>query len=385
MIFSIPYCYYVSGIGRGKRSTSGMSCYDTARINVREVDSRDLTHALTLLDWDGRPAETFYHFDGAFWINNSRSPGDEFAEQHMMLVGEWPRRATPNVGHNYGVYGHRPRGTPYCLTKAEAEQINTRTCQGLSMLGIFGLFTTDLGASRVLDKNFTPQHPFRLEGDVLICDTIAPETTMRIISENKQENALLRVSSYAEANIIAVAGELYHRVPEPVIYATKREVGWCFSDSIKPLSDGHGYQKDSYDISTKEAYKIPMSEFESIPDSFPELNEKNAVKFYVEHIDLSCFSKVDLSGPVIKDIKEALSRYDVLNQRTPFVHKWCELRDLVEPVEKNLESQDTDFFDRAAEILIDMDAIRRTEKYSGAKMWANREVDLTLPLAQPQP
>ncbi|MNW12898.1 hypothetical protein D3C71_2107020 [compost metagenome] len=49
---------------------------------------------------------------------------------------------------------------------------------------------------------------------------------------------------------------------------------------------------------------------------------------------------------------------------------------------KKVEDQDDDFLDSAADILLELDAMLGKNRFPGATMWTNRQVDLSFPISE---
>lgn len=379
MIIELPFSYRMSGLEPKKRNPTGSTGIDIARVNIRDVHEADCPVALTLLDEAGSYAETFRHFEGSFWIRNSRADDVDFVKQHIMLMGEWPRKKhlTPSYHDN------RRNFTPY--TQQFADRDNEMACKGLSLIGILGYKLTDNHSLYYLvDKDLQPKRPFYQNDDGTIsCETRDPSDNYRAIEENDINAKRQKAVEYAQANVIAIDGELWHRSPVPMIYATDKDITWAFDGSLgRPLETRGYYGADKDDTSISGAYKMAMTEYDNIPDVFPDALEKQRVKFYIEHIEPAFFEKPDVRPLIIKDIKEAMSRSGVLDEATPYVHKWLQLRDLIKAGGKKVEDQDDDFLDAAADILLELDAMLGKNRFPGATMWTNRQVDLSFPISE---
>jgi hypothetical protein len=384
MIIELPFSYKITGLEPKKRTSNSRQGIDVARINVRDVAISDFPLALVLLDEDGSHAETFRHFEGSFWIRDSRVDDTDFVKQHIMLMGEWPKK--PQL---YPGYQENQRNfTKY--TKDDANKDNEIACKGLSMIGILAYkFIDNNGIYRLVDKDLQPKLPFRQNYDGTVsCEPNDPSDEFRAIEENDINEQRQKAVEYTQANIISVDGELWHRCPPPMIYANSVTINWAFDGSLgRPLQHNrYGYRSEREDTSISGDYKIAMTDFDDLIDVFPDAIEKQRIKFYIEHIDPVFFAKPDIRPLIIKDIDDAIvHKSNVLDEATPYVYKWLELRDLVKANGKKVVDQEDDVLDAAADILMELDAMLGKNRYPGAVMWANRQVDLSFPDVPPTP
>ena len=377
MIITLPYAYRLTGVQPRKRNTTGRTCYDNVMVDVQDIPVEDFNHALTLTDRQGRHLETFYHYDNSFWIADARPDGQTFHEQHLMLFGHFPRKERPPL-HHFATPGQRANFRPF--SRDEAESWNTRSAEGLRTIGLLRFATTDPQLLKIVDTGGVPQHPFSTGENGIVCDVVRPDWEFRIVESDPREEKALKAATLAQTNTVAVGGVLYHRVPEPVIYASDSKVDWCFSTDMRGTR-GSNAADDTIDKSSVDAYRIPMTDESTIAEAFSSLSDTDRVMFQVHFIDERFFEKVDLRKGLVKDVKSVLKmRYDLADQTTAFIAKWCELRDLAHPVGRGLDDLDshpTEFYDEAASILADMEAAGMGF-YPGASMWNNREVGLNI-------
>lgn len=375
MIITLPFKYDVRGVEPRKRNDISKPNYDNVSVHIHDVDRSDLTHALTLVDRAGRHLETFYHFNNAFWIENSRASSQPFLNQHLMLAGQWPRTARPPL-KRYA--SPRERQNYRAYSQDDADHDNSRYAAALDRIGILARHTTRPWMDRLIGADGNLTAPFRDAEGTVICDVTDPSEGFRMVMGNDREKTAEKMSSYAQDNVIAVDGKLFHKVPPPVIYATDDKVDWCFSESLYYLSPGSIHDESTYDYSSAHAYRMPMTDEGVIADAFPEHAAADKVMFKVHYIDEQLFEPVDLSKGVIKDIETVMSvRFDLAEKPTDFITRWCEVRDLVSHVLYALDEQSEDFYDSAASILCRMEE-EGLGKFPGATMWNNRAVALTL-------
>jgi hypothetical protein len=379
MIIDLPFSYEMSGIEPRKRNANSRTGIDSVRVNIRDVQKNDCPIALTVLDEDGGPAETFRHFEGRFWIKDSRADEIDFSKQHIMLTGFWPRRMqlTPSYHQNQRNF------TPY--KREDADRDNDMASKGLSLVGFLRYKLTNMHSpfSLVDKEDLQPKRPFfQGEEGAVICAIYDPTDTFRVVEENsvneKRQNAVV----YAQSNVIAIDGELWHRAPTPMIYATDSAITWAFDGTLAGQLQEHAYSSygsDREDTSLLGAYKMAMTEYDNIPDAFPDAIEKKRIKFYIQYIDPSFFEKPDIRPLILKDIKAATSKSGVLDESTAYIYKWLQLRDLIAAAGGNVGDQEDDFLDAVADILLELDAMLGKYRYPGAVMWANRQVDLSPP------
>lgn len=378
MIIELPFSYEIRGVEPKKRNPNSRIGIDVARVNIRDIHENDCPIALRLLDEDGGHAEEFRHFEGSFWIQDSRNDDVDFGKQHIMLMGHWPKKKqlTP------GFHQNRNNFTPY--THEDAERDNATACKGLSLVGFLRYkLTGQYSPFTLVDKEWQPKRPFfQADDGTVSCASYDPTDTFRLIENSSINDKRQQAVEYAQANTIAINGVLWHRAPTPMIYASADAITWAFdgtlSGRLEKLSYS-SYNSEWSDDSISGAYKMSMTEYDNIPAAFPDAIENQRVKFYIEYIDPSYFEKPDVRPLILKDIKAALSKHGVLDESTPYVYKWLQLRDLVAPVAKQVDQQDDEFLDRVADILLELDALLGAARYPGAVMWANRQVDLSLP------
>ncbi|MCZ7860737.1 hypothetical protein O9X98_04905 [Agrobacterium salinitolerans] len=382
MIIELPFNYETRGIEPRKRNPSWDIGIDVARVNIRDVHEDDCPIALRLLDEHGSHAEEFRHFEGSFWIKDSRGDDVDFVKQHIMLMGHWPMKKQLTRG----LYDNRNNHfTPY--RHEDAERDNATACKGLSLVGLLRYKLTGQNSPFALvDNEWKPRRPFfQAEDGTVSCAVYNPTDTYRLLENNSVNEKRQQAVEYAQANTIAINGVLWHRAPTPMIYATDDAITWAFDGTLRGKLEKvsyNSYNKERSDDSISGAYKMSMTEYDNIPDAFPDAIEKQRVKFYIEYISPSYFEKPDVRPLILKDIKAALSKHGVLDESTPYVYKWLQLRDLVAPVAKQVDQQDDDFLDRAADILLELDAMLGTARYPGAVMWTNRQVDLSFPASE---
>ncbi|MCS4088924.1 hypothetical protein [Rhizobium sp. BK176] len=379
MIIDVPFEYSVSGIEPRCRNPSGSTGYDQVRVNIRDIHESDAPVALELLDEDGGPAETFRHFEGGFWIRNSRDEDVDFGKQHIMLMGYWPMRKKLDPGY------HENRRNFKAYTQAEAERDNAKAVKGLSLIGILRYNTTSKNLWYMVDNDLQPREPFYQRPDGIIdCAVVDGTIGYREVTKNDINEKRQKTVEYAQSSVIAIDGELWHRAPVPMIYATDKAIHWAFDGTLngKELSsDRYSYMNDKADMMTVGAYKMAMTEYDTIPDHFPDAIEKQRVKFHIRYIDQAFFEKPDLKPLIVKDIEASMSECDLHRDSASYIHKWLQLRDLVRPVRKSLDSQSEEFLDMAADLMLELDAMAGRNRFPGATMWVNRQVDLGGPSA----
>ncbi len=383
MRINLPFSYKVMGVRHGKRNSTGATLHDNMEVHIRDIEPEDLAHALTLVDREGRHLETFYHFENAFWIADSRSSAHPFSQPHLMLAGHWPKKGRKALGM-WATQKERAAYRPF--SDSDAQQANERDLTSLSQMGFLRLATVKPHLQGMKDEAGNFRFPLLLQDGTVSCYREEPEATFRIIEENAHETALQATMIHTENNVIAVDGVLYHKVPAPVIYATDSKVDWCFRDSFGRLAEPSAYdsQKDVYDSSAYNAYRIPMTDFSTLEQAFPKQVESDSVMFGIEFIDNRFFDAVDLRKGLVKDIKSVLSiRYDLADKSTAFIVKWCALRDVVQAEDVPLDERDPAFYDEAANILQGIETVDDTYVFPGAAMWLNREVELDITASPP--
>ena len=385
MNIDVPFKYNVQGIEPRCRNSNYFEGYDTANVIIRDVPEEDCPVALDLWDEDGGPAETFRHFEGDFWIRNSRVDDTPFGRQHIMLTGNWPRWSKTEPGFHDNRRFFQPYGP------MEAKKDNVTACHNLSTVGLLAYKLVGFHSPfSIASREGGATYPI-IEGKVdgtVVSAVVDPTERFRIVETSSFNEKRQAAVEYAQANVIAIDGTLWHRVPQPMIYATDKIITWAFNGSIGTDLNTNTYGspgRDRDDTSLASAYKMAMTEYDRIPDSFPDAIEQDRIKFHIEYIDPALFERPDIRPLILKDIKAAMHRSGVLDESTPYVHKWLELRDLVKHGEGNVAERDDAFLDAAADIIVELDAMLGKNRYPGAAMWANRQVDVGIPTETPRP
>lgn len=378
MKIDVPFKYSVTGLQPRKRNSQSFYGYDTVNVEIHEVADEDCPVVLELLDEDGGPAEIFRHYRGEFFIRNARLDDLDFGKEHIMLTGHWPKKSqmSPSFHENRHAF------TPY--TRDDADRDNKMACKALSAVGLMAYRL--LGIYTPFSIKFNDDEPpspivSSFRDGLLLGDVFDPSDEFRLVEASTLATRRQAAVEYAQSNVIAVDGELWHRAPTPMIYAAEKSISWAFNGTMGQELKTYSFGSREYereDTRLAKAYKMAMTEYDTIPDVFPEALDKNLVKFYIEYIDPSYFAKPEVKPLVIKDIKSAMARSGVINEPTPFVHKWLVLRDLVKGSKTPLEERDEEFLDSAADILIELDAMQGKNNYPGAVMWANRQVDFDM-------
>lgn len=378
MIIELPFKYKVRGLYPRHRNPSESNGIDAVNVNIRDVSEHDCPVVLALLDENGIHAETFRFFENEFWIRNSREDDLDFGRQHLMLMGQWPSKAQTTAGYHDNARNFKP------FTAADAKANDERMMKGLSLVGIIRYCTVEeYGLQNLVSKELQPKDPYFQQADGSIgCRLKDPGPEFRAIESTDIEDQRMRAVTRAQSNLIAVDGDLWHKVPKPMILATDKQITWGFDGTIKgELRAGYGYGHEKEDSSLKDAYRMELTEFDTISEAYPDAIETGKVKFYIEYIDPAAFERPDFRPLVIKDIKTCLRESGVLDRATSYVYKWLELRDLLKSVDKKIPEDDDDFLDEAADIIVTLDAMTEQSRYPGAFMWSNRKVELDAALS----
>jgi hypothetical protein len=371
MRIDLPFQYKVNGIEKGRRNPADYDGYDIVGIEVPDVDQGDVVRALELLDKDGIPSETFVFYRDNFYIRNFRTDEMAFGPQHQMLIGRWPQKSytRPQVR---GVY----RDTTY--TSKEASDDNLRATKGLGLVGLLTRKTINSSYSWVLDKDHNFFAPLSLVDGVVCIPPVDPRERLREVRQNNMLAAREGAIKHALDNVIAIDGEVYHKVSEPVIVANKHRVDWVFSQTLEPLNTQYNVYNNGDDTWTKDAFRMSMADFDDVAELYPEASSR--MGFYIEHIEPSCFPARDTRKGMVRDVEDALyMRHRLGDQKTAFIHQWCMLRDLMaETPGKTVAEKDDVVLDRAAEIMFAMQDILEAEKFPGARLWAERDVGMAM-------
>lgn len=380
MRITLPFAYSARGILPGKRNPSEKTFYDNVDVNLREIDPSEFEHALTLVNLERHCTETFYHFDGSFWIEDGRDDPSEIADQHLMLAGHWPAKARPTQNH-FATARERNLYRPY--TAENAARDNTNLSMEIAALGYLRTKTAKVYNGSVM-KGGELTDGFLVGPTGIESIPTSPEHEYRILEHSNIAAKRMAAVEYAQSNVISVSGKLWHRVPAPVVYATDKKVDWCFSESFGTLTSSYNdYDRDRKDTSAHEAYRMPMCGEDILEQAFPSHFENCRVAFTIDFMDDRFFEAVDLRKGVVKNIEEAIKLgYGLAKLPTAQIAKWCELRDLVGNPKVDFLGRPDGFFDEAAAILQDMDSMGMGN-FAGAAMWNERDIDMELTLQPP--
>lgn len=369
MIIEFPFQYEVRGTMHRRRTTSSSYGIDLTRANVPDVSAADFPVALVLRDELAAYGHTFHHYNGEFWIRDRAAEDEPFGDQHMMLMGRWPSKK-----HTRPVA--RGRGSDV-FTQREADEENAQCAAGLGAVGLLEFVTAKPHMGYIVDKAGILRSGFRSVDGVVRHKPQKAEDDYKTVEANDMRRRSDIAAHYAVTNVIAVDGELYHRVPEPVAYAGGGKIDWCFSSTIKPLGE-HWQSEKGEDRSTLDAYRVSMTELDGLIEANPEIASKSHVKFYVEHIEERFFAKRDMTQLILKDMDTALNYGPSIHQHsTTFIERWCELRDMLEGRMKMPDLIETETLDRAAELLGELDRLSGENHYPGALLWRDRSIEFS--------
>lgn len=382
MIIDLPFRYSVEGIAPGRRNANTYTSYGTVAVDIPDVSSDDVSVALEVLDEDGVYKQKFLKYREAFYIRDRATEDEPFGKQHLLLIGRWPQKAA-----SLPVHTRRQVQEYREFTKTQAAAANA---QMIANLGAVGLLQRETVSAQIYDNATVTKHGDYVEVDGRLWHALEScEDDLKTVNSTDRSARRNDAERYALDNAIALDGELWHKVPEPVIAATKDRADWIFSESFERLSQSSSYEDAKNDRWTQAAYRLSMAEHDDLYDAFPGLSEKSGIKFYIEHIDTDCFDRPDLRAAIAKDIEDAmLASNRVGFNETPYVIKWCELRDLLKDRGTDYASIGEEVLDHAAEIMGELDALKDKVAFPGAQMWRGRKVDLNfghVELASPTP
>jgi hypothetical protein len=365
MRISIPFSYRVTAIPFKHKQPSNLSMVENAWVEVPEVDAAALELALVVRDTHGRDIERVYALGGEFWVKDSRDETDmPFVGQHLRASG----RSTPETRS-----AHRH----------EIERAKGELDASIALLGKIGMLRTrsaDIGTYEAKQWLYTTPAGFEF-----VEKTVESERA-RNMTVSTREERLNRARKLALEQSICVDGQLFHRVPEPVIASGRygNTMSWRFGCPDFLTEEG---------ISKNGGYPVSAKDFDKIHDWFDTDRQEASLDFSFHVVDDRHFKiradRIGLMSAVQRAITDGLSN----KNSTDYIEKWCAMRDTFETIWKGsgpqrmpaatmLEQHEAEF-DNLAGWLESLAACGETRKYGGEldlqglKMWDSRAVALS--------
>lgn len=373
MRISVPFSYQVTAIPYKHKLESNLRMVENTWVDVPDVDASNVTLALVVRNVEGHDAEHVYAYAGEFWVKDTRGDGDlPFRSQHLPATGQKIPEA---------------RDSSYLSRGRETSDLAAAT----KLLGKVGMLRTrTAGIAAYEARNWMVDGQ---DGPEFIEVTVESEKARNVRSSTREER-LQRAKTLAQNCSIAVDGVLYHRVAEPVIVAgsgsLSRGVGWVFGcpDFLTPAG-----------ISKYRGYPVSAKDFGKVHEWFDTPDRAVEIGFSFDVVDEAHFKtkadRIALASCAQRVVIGGLSN----TKTTPYIAKWCEVRDWyaamwkgdgVQLTDGEMLSRDEGDFERLAGLMEELVAFPESREYGGIdpqglKMWDNRAVSLELTQGRPAP
>ncbi|MBY3433893.1 hypothetical protein HFN89_06990 [Rhizobium laguerreae] len=367
MRISIPFSYRVTAVPFKHKLPSSMAMVENMSVDVPEIDAARLELALVVRDGHGRDIERVYAYGQDFWVKDARGETDlPFLAQHLPAAGQ----KVPEVRHSHHI-----------AVRRDADELTAAT----KLLGEVGILRSrTAGIGRWQAREWIVNTP---EGFGFVEKTVDSERA-RNVTESDREARQQRAQRLAHEQTICVAGELYHRVAEPVI-SSKADIGtkmtWTFGCPDFLTEAG---------ISKYSGYPVSAKDFDRIQDWFDTDAKEVSIDFSFEVVDDKHFKVRADRIALLSSVQRAISDGLTNRNSTPYIAKWCAMRDWYDdllkgrdgaklPSHLTMEKREADF-DNLAGLLEELGQFGEPRKYGGAldlqglKMWDGRAVALDL-------
>ncbi|MDW9481132.1 hypothetical protein GOB57_21030 [Sinorhizobium meliloti] len=372
MRISVPFSYQVKAIPYKHKLESTLTMLENMWVDVPEMEAGNLALALVVRDVEGRDIERVYACGGDFWVRDSRNEGDlPFLEQHLPAAGQ-------------RIPGTRQSAHPLLR---ESEELSGATTL-LGKVGMLRTRTAGIGGREA--RHWIVNRP---EGHEFIEITVDTEKA-RSVSSSDREERLQRARRLAMDQTIAVDGVLYHRVAEPCIISDSNhctEMKWRFGcpDFLTPA----GIAKNS-------GYPVSAKDFERVHDWFDEPDRAVTMRFSFDVLDETYFKIRADRIALVSSAQRVVSDGLYNENTTPYIAKWCELRDCLAALLRapdapltaaGMLARDDHDFERLAGLLEEIGEFGETRRYGGKldlqglKMWDSRAVALEMAHGGPHP
>lgn len=364
MRIELPFSYTVNAVPYRHKQHSNMTCYEYATVDVPELTAAELEPvAMVRSRSDGALLEELFGYDGGIWVRNRRMSGQiPFLEQHLRYAGHMP-----------GIPEDR-----YGSPKVDRKAIVGKAAEFLGAVGIF----QNLWA-RISDYDLKERRALRGEDGGIRARTITPETEqMKKLEESDRDERMVKLIRAAAADLVCCGGELYVRVPEPLVAV---KTGWY------PTADwrfGGGFIGEK--TLTDHVYPVSMLDIERIPEFFFREHHGDPVVSPVtcEIADATYFRRDARKIALMKDVLVELRTLDT-GYSTPLINAWTALRDFVGTCDGKSLGQDEAFYDQVASLADTMVrqavADGREKNLVGLEMFDARSVSTELADAPPSP
>lgn len=372
MRISVPFSYQVTAIPYKHKLESNLRMVENTWVDVPDVDASHLALALVVRNVEGQDVERIYAYAGEFWVKDGRADSDlPFVSQHLPAAGQKIPEARDSSHHS-----------PVRETSESAAATKL-----LGRVGMLRARTAGITAYEARQWMVNGQ-----DGPEFIEVTVESEKA-RSVTSSTREKRLQRARTLAQNHTIAVDGVLYHRVAEPCIVAgfgvLSRGVSWSFGcpDFLTPAV-----------ISKYRGYPVSAKDFDRVHDWFDTPDHTVSIGFSFDVVDEAHFKvkadRIALASCAQRIVMDGLSNA----KTTPYIAKWCEVRDWYAAMCKDNEGQlsqgemlakDEGDFERLAGLIEELAEFEESRGYGGIdpqglRMWDTRAVSLEMTQAAPR-
>lgn len=306
MQVTVPVAYSVTAIKFKHQLESNLTMMENLTVDIQDVDAESLDFAMVVSDLEGRELERVYGYNGKFWIRDSRGEGDmPFLSQHLDLVGQ-------NISKRSGGYD----------VFSSSGQYRSAIEARLSKVGEVGLLRYATGD---LSDHLYREHAYNGRGGVEFLEKTVESERARNVTVSNREVKLANARLAAHTGCIAVDGVNYRRVSEPCLL-----VATAYDYSAKWMFGAPNFVDTSSSNRQTSGYPVSMRDFGRLHEWFPSRRDRALnVDFVVEVMDESYFTRPADRIGILADATNIVESSLGKGESTPFIHKWCEVRDML--------------------------------------------------------
>jgi hypothetical protein len=353
MLVDLPFTYEVKGVPFKSRDSRRIDLHENVSVHIRDVSSADTDLAL-VISKDGVENERFIGYVGALWVRDAR---DEigalpFHRQHIDWV--LPQRDA-------------------LLRAGEGDKIKA-LCDMLSFTGLFATYMT----------KFEPYHVDKYgrrtdSGHFGVHEKSVESERIREVSATNREARLERTISSAARMLIAVDGVVHCRAPEPILelalgFYGQQSRKWRFGTLDYSVHDRSSLLQN-YPVSLLDVHKVEEW-FRSAGVASTGQSEFTFEVMAPGYLGQLPTKQMCLMRDASEAIEQALDK----KRDTPFISKWCQVRDLVATFGGDLNGQPPGRYDELSGLMSDLCVLAddRHVKSFGSCVWDSREMTLDL-------
>lgn len=362
MRVTVPVSYRVTAIKYKHQIASPITMRENVTVEVPDVPSEEMVLALVVRDLEGNDLERLYGHDGRLWVKDMRGEDDlPFIRQHMDMAGQ-------KVSSQYN------SGSEYLKASSVLS----------SQMGRVGLLRTHTGE---VSQYVFGEAAYVQDGEVRFLEKTLESEKARKPTESNRDDRFSAAATTARRDCVCVDGVVYRRVPEPCIQAGSgyiNAVSWRF---------GAENYVDTSKRRQENGYPISVRDFGRLEEWFVDEGDRPlSIDFSMEVVEPSYFTRrTDRIGMLI-DATNIVERGLSRDRSTPFIHKWCELRDAVDSMwlrpdgratTAEVVSMDEAEYERLAGLVEELAQLGDAVRDRGLRMWDSR--DVSVPQAMPSP